>query len=247
MAMVRPDEPLHFLTPDIARATLRQPMIRVRIFVLVCLVVGVASRAAQAQETGQSQILSPGAGSILSGEVSITGSAAHPALVRYELAFAYDPDPTNTWFTFQQGTTPVIEGELGRWNTRPLTKGVYALRLRVYASERDFIETVVRGLQLNNARPSATPTATPNATATPTLTPTVTPTAIVLLTVTPLAGISAVSPPFSTDWLASLGDPARIEAAFWEGVQVALTIFGILGLYVFIQTIWRWQRRRLSR
>jgi hypothetical protein len=225
----------------------RDPVIGLRRFFLLGLLVGLASQTAQAQELGQARILSPTAGSSLSGEVAVIGSATHPTFVRYELAFAYDPDPTETWFTIRQSVVPLVEGELGRWNTTGIADGVYALRLRVYLSERNSIETIVRGLRVNNTRATATPTATPQATATPTPTPSITPTAILLLTATPAVGAGPGSPAAGVGLLVTPGDPLRIEAAFWEGVQLAIRIFGILGLYVLIQAIWSRRRRRTSR
>lgn len=222
-------------------------MIRFRTIFLLCLVTGLTSHTVQAQQAGQAQIVSPKAGSSLSGEVVVTGSATHPSFVRYELAFAYDPDPTGAWFTFQESAAPVVEGELGRWDTSGIADGAYALRLRVYISERNFVETVVRGLQLNNTRATATPIATPDATATPTPTPSHTLTAILVLTATPALSAGAAGPTGDAALLAALGDPLRIETAFWGGVRLSLAIFGILGLYVFIQTIWSRQHRRTSR
>lgn len=226
-------------------------MIRLKTALLLCLVIGTARYTAQAQPIGQAQIISPKAGSGLSGEVVIIGSAAHPTFVRYELAFAYDPDPTDTWFTFWQGAAPVAEGELGRWDTSGISDGAYALRLRVYFSERNFIETIVRGLRLDNApsvaTPTATPTTLPEAAASPTPTPTITPTAILLLTAAPMLSAGAGGSGESNELLSALGDPLQIEAAFWTGARLSLTIFGILGLYVLIQITWSRRRRRTNR
>jgi hypothetical protein len=226
-------------------------MIRLRTILLLCLLIGPNTHAAQAQPAGQAQIISPRAGSSLSGEVVVIGSAAHPTFVSYELAFAYDPDPTDTWFTFWQGAAPVVEGELGRWDTTGISDGAYALRLRVYFSERNFIETIVRGLRLNNlpsvATPTVTPTAMRDAAASPTPTPTLTPTAILLATAAPGLSTGAGGSGGGGELFSALGDPVQIEAAFWAGARLSLAIFGILGLYVFIQTTWRRRRRRTSR
>lgn len=229
-------------------------MIGVRVVLLLGLLLGLVKYTAQAQPIGQAQIISPKPGLSLSGEVVVIGSAVHPTFVRYELAFAYDPDPTDTWFTFWQGATPVVEGELGRWNTTGISDGIYALRLRVYFSERGFLETIVRGLQLNNTAPVVMPMATPTATPvavtmpTPTPTPTLTPTAILLLTAAPMPSAGVGVPAKEDELLSALmSNRSQIEAAFWAGARLSLTIFGILGLYVFIQETRNKRRRRTHR
>jgi len=197
-----------------------------------------------AQETGSIAITQPSPGATLTGVVVLSGTATHPSFVRYELAFALEADPTNTWFSIQEAVnTPVVEGALGSWDTRGIVDGNYAVRLRLYTSERNFVEAVVRGLRVQNTTPTATPPATWTPTPSgPTLTPPPTITAIV---------IAAISTPVAPPAAPSLGEgplsfisltPAQVSSAFWSGVRLSTLFFGILGLYA----LWRWWWRRFT-
>ncbi|MEK7326057.1 MAG: hypothetical protein AAB217_12450, partial [Chloroflexota bacterium] len=125
-------------------------------------------------------ITSPAQNEAVAGVVNITGTATHPQFVRYEIAFAYDPNPTDTWFELQPPSeTQVADGLLASWDTAGISDGTYMIRLRVYSSDSATPqETIVRGIKIQNtAPPTAAPTATGEAaTPTPTLVlPTATP------------------------------------------------------------------------
>lgn len=216
------------------------------IILLILLAAAAWPNPLLAQEQGRAEITDPVAGSRVRGIVPVVGTASHPTFQRYELAFAYDPDPTGTWFTIQDPlTAPVTNGPLGRWDTSGVTDGVYALRLRVYGSERTFIETIVRGVRIQNTLP------TPTATLAPTVPPEPTATLAPTVTAAPLGATPLVaSRPSVSEPGAALGTGAltladeRVTAAFWQGARLALAIFGILGLYVGARTMWRRQNRR---
>lgn len=209
---------------------------------LVGLLAGGPLPVARAQEAGLAVITAPLEGAILSGRVPITGSATHPQFQRYELAFGYSPNPTDTWFSIQDSaTTQIINDVLGNWDTSNLTDGLYTLRLRVYVSDRDFLEAVARNVRVQNAQPTATPAPTllpspsaPLVTVTPTspvialpptLTPRPSPTAN-----GPVAPGNAVTPPFNL---------ALIQDAFLAGVRFTAICFALLGVYLALKAIVR--------
>jgi hypothetical protein len=80
------------------------------------------------------------------------------------LSFAYDDNPTKTWFVLKDSTIPVVEGELGTWDTSILTDGEYSLRLQVFLLDGSIQELTISGLRVRNY--TAVPTATPEPTAT---------------------------------------------------------------------------------
>jgi hypothetical protein len=219
------------------------------LFVLLEMAMPSVSRA---QEQPGVAITFPAAGQPVQGLVTIAGTAAAAGFQRYELAFAYDPDPTGTWFSIgERVTAPVEGGALGLWDTTGLTDGQFALRLRVYTGERTFVETVVRGIRVaNNVAPPATPTPTPTVTPSPTATmplgPTVTAIAVGSSTATdpqnPLLSSGANAVSFASTVLAT----AQYEAAFWDGVTLSFALFSILGVYLGIRVALRhfWRRDR---
>lgn len=213
---------------------------------LVCLLGASPLSTAHAQDAGLAVLTAPLEGAILSGRVPITGSATHPEFRRYELAFGYSPNPTDTWFSIQDpATTQIINDVLGNWDTSGLADGLYTIRLRVYYSERDFLETVVRNVRVQNAQPTATPALTE----TPVLLPsptaplvTVTPTQpVIALPATatprpsptangPVAPGNVVTPPFNL---------TLIQDAFLAGARFTVICFALLGAYLALKALVR--------
>jgi hypothetical protein len=107
------------------------------------------------QAPGFADITHPQDGEVLHGVVTIEGSAAHPAFVAYELSFAYDPNPTDTWFPIVDDVqTPVTDGRLGLWDTTSITDGDYQLRLYVVLENDSRLEAYARNLQVRNTTPA---------------------------------------------------------------------------------------------
>lgn len=202
----------------------------------------------RAQDAGLAVLTAPLEGAILSGLVPITGSATHPEFRRYELAFGYAPNPTDTWFSIQApAATQIINDVLGTWDTSSLTDGLYTLRLRVYYSDRDFLETVVRNVRVQNAQPTATPSPAPSATSAPlpsatTALVSITPTQpVIALPATstprpsptangPVAPGNTVTPPFNL---------TLIQEAFLAGVRFTGICFALLGVYLAFKALLR--------
>lgn len=119
--------------------------------VLIVLLGSIAPASGLAQAPGFADITHPQSGEALTGLVTIEGSAAHPAFLSYELAFAYETNPTDTWFILvDQVSTPVTDGRLGLWDTTGISDGVYQLRLRVHLENGGMLEAVAEGLRIRN-------------------------------------------------------------------------------------------------
>ncbi len=125
---------------------------------------------------GFAEIVQPAEGQALQGIVTIRGTAAHPAFEAFELAFSFDPDPTETWFALGEPVdTPVVDGRLAIWDTGPISDGNYRLRLRVRIEGGAPLVAIVEDLRVRNYTPTEAPlglagqpaTATPEATPTP--------------------------------------------------------------------------------
>jgi hypothetical protein len=210
---------------------------------------------ATAQDQGVAVVTAPLEGAVVSGIVPILGTATDPRFQRYELAFGYDPNPTDTWFSIgEPGTSQIANDVLGRWDTSGLVDGTYVLRLRVYWSERDFLETFARRVRIQNATPTAAPT--PAAIGTPTPRPT---------DVTTLAGTARTQPAIalpptstprptpgqpgiigggSSPAIATRLNARLIAGAFLNGVRLTLIIFALLGGYVGLRAFLRSRSRR---
>ncbi len=217
-----------------------------------CILIASLAGPARAQEAGLVAIASPLPGALVSGSVTIFGTAIHPQFQRYELAFGYDPNITDTWFSLQDSVAaPVDNDVLGQWDTSGLTDGVYVLRLRMYTSERDFVETVVRNILVQNAPPTLSPTpadtatsAPPDIGATATLAPGSAGGVIALPATstprpTPAPGGPAQSPVLPADaWI----DASILTAAFMRGIQLTGALFILLATYFGLRALSR--RRR---
>lgn len=85
----------------------------------------------------RASITSPIPGSILSGEIEVRGNANVENFAFYEVQVS---TLGSNWLTVLTDKVPVINGSLGKWDTRIQTPGEYALRLLVYNSTGKFPE-----------------------------------------------------------------------------------------------------------
>jgi len=180
------------------------------------------------------------------GQITITGAASHPQFSRYEIAFAYDPNPADTWFELQPpSTAQVTDGPLAPWDTTQIGDGTYMIRLRVYSTDSTTpSETTIRGIKVQNTiLPTVEPTTTMEpATPAPTMPPTSTPVAAAETAISVIPTPESILPTF---------DVSPYTAAFCNGVGITLFIFLLMGLYVALRDkirrpLWRWIRRVLS-
>ena len=168
-------------------------------------------------------IISPAAGDVLTGLVTVTGATQSPNWV---LSFAYADNPTGTWFDLASGQSLLENGTLSTWDTTPLTDGDYILRLRVFYAEgaKDYPVTVRIRNYSPLAPPTPTITLTPTVTASPTPPPpppdaTITPTVTPGPTSTPLPPNPAILT--SNEIVLNLGKGAL-------GVIAVFAVFGLL-------------------
>lgn len=208
---------------------------------LLSVLLRPAFTPAFAQDQGTAVITTPLDGASIAGIVPILGTATHPQFVRYELAFSYSPNPTDTWFTLQDpALTQVVADQLGQWDTTRLTDGLYVIRLRVYWSDKNFLEAFARNVQVQNDLATAPPTPLPALL--PTLTETASPAPAV--TATPQA-IIVLPPPSTprptTNAVIVIGGQSEspstrlntlaLQNAFEMGVRLTLIIFAGLAVY----------------
>jgi hypothetical protein len=186
---------------------------------------------AHAQAPGFADLTHPQRSGAISGLVTIEGSASHPSFVSYELSFAYDPNPTETWFPIVDSVqTPVIDGRLGIWDTSGIQDGLYQLRLIVLLENGATLEAFVTGLRIRNYTPIETSTPAPLAAQpSPTL-PSPTSTA----RPTPLP-------------LTSTGGASSVVSAFRAGGVIGAVILFSLGIYLLMRRIirLRWSNVRM--
>jgi 1A family penicillin-binding protein len=137
------------------------------------------------------QIRSPIEGEVVEDVITVYGSANAPAFASYELQYgiSHDPGAFSPPISGPFGN-PVIDRELGQWDTRGLQEGPHTLRLVVrdtFGNEYDQRVRLFVRLPPPTPEASNTPTWTPEALATPSETPTLVllPTEIPAVTETP--------------------------------------------------------------
>ena len=101
-------------------------------------------------------ITSPAAEEVLRGPVTVTGTLDVPSFASAHLDFAYASNPTDTWFTIQAFSGPVVDSTLAAWDTTSITDGDYILRLRVDFEDGTFQEVTVPVRVGNDAIPTPT-------------------------------------------------------------------------------------------
>ena len=210
-----------------------------------------------AQESAAAVITFPRQGQPILGTVGITGAAVHPQFDRYELAFAYDPDPTGTWFPIgDPGKTPVEGSELASWDVSGITDGRYALRLRVFGQDGSFLESLVGGVVIQNNTPTATPlpeppTPTepaPESSPTPTLPPLVDqPATATPRPTSPVLGAPSEPAVDQGDFPGAFLAPQELRRSFCTGAGWTFIFFAVIGLYAALRTLLRPHLRRWLR
>lgn len=197
-------------------------------------------------------LTAPAEGQTVSGVVVISGAAASPQFQRYELEFAYEPNPTDAWFPIQDPTlTPQPGGALGQWNTAGISDGVYLIRLRLYRLDGSFAEAFIHNVLLSNGMPTPPGPATPVGATAPAEATSPAPTAtgaIVELPPTstprPTATAGAPSGPDTLGPTLSLSTFAR---SFVAGIGWAVVAFLVMGAYGYLRPMIRPRLRRLIR
>jgi hypothetical protein len=101
-----------------------------------------------AQGDASLRIDSPSEKDSVSGTVEIRGTAAAPGMTRYRVDFAYQQNPTNTWFSIAESTEPVQNGVLAEWGTALVSEGTYSLRLSAYLQDGSVRSVTVGGVRV---------------------------------------------------------------------------------------------------
>ena len=197
-----------------------------RFFLVLLLIFILMPRPVLAQDGAQLTISAPLESQIVQGVITVSGTVAVLGFSSYELTFAYEDDPTQTWFVLASGSLPVFEGELGVWDTTTLTDGDYTLRLQVFLLDGSMQETTVSGLRVRNYTAVPTSTFTPTATTIAQFAP---PTAQLILPAPATATLSLPTPTLLPSNPASLAE-ASISSALGRGAALALLLFVVFGL-----------------
>jgi hypothetical protein len=173
-------------------------------------------------------ILSPLAGQAVQGSVPVIVFSDIPGFQSAELSFGYTKDQTGTWFLIAQNAQPLVNSEMGTWDTNLITDGDYNLRLEVVFQDGSKIDTAVAGVRVRNYSLVETSTPTP-VTPTATLVPGERPTA----TATTIPTSTATATLLPTNQAEMTG--SQITGSLTKGALGAIIIFVMVGLYILIK------------
>lgn len=161
---------------------------------------------ATAYAQAASGITSPAPGSTVSGSVPVMGTAVIEPFQRYELYYKQEPNGDDSYIYFDGDTKPVVNGQLGIWETGTLPPGIYTIRMRVVKTDGNYAEHFAPKISVNQG-PTPTPTSdepTPTPIPTATFTPVPQPTAVVGTVEQPDLG-EATATPEATEALIAMG------------------------------------------
>jgi hypothetical protein len=96
---------------------------------------------------GQIMILSPKAGESIKGDVLIQGTADIPNFGFYKYEFA--SAGSENWSTILAGRKPILDGDLGHWDTSQLAAGDYLLRLVVTDNKGNSLPACIVPVQIS--------------------------------------------------------------------------------------------------
>jgi hypothetical protein len=194
----------------------------IKVIILVAVLLAAAVHPAAAQIGLDPVVTAPRSGEVIRGVVAVTGTTDVPGFVSAEVSFAYESDPTGTWFLIAASTQPVSEATLATWDTTTITDETYRLRLRVSMSDGTVREAIVTGLRVRNYTPVETPTLPANAPA-----PTPLPSATSTATRFPTPTVLPHNPAALT--------PTDVTHSLLYGGLAAVVIFIVFGLYSLLR------------
>ena len=96
----------------------------------------------------ENMLTSPKPGELVSGTVTLTGTADIPNFGFYKYEFS--PVGTDTWTTISAGTEPVRNKKLGEWNTTNHPNGDYFLQLVIIDNIGQTLEPCVIAVRVAN-------------------------------------------------------------------------------------------------
>ena len=209
---------------------------------LIALALAFAHPGRAPNNDAIAAITMPDGGQRVDGMVSILGTATHPVFDHYELHFALDPNPTDTWFPIVlAGINQVEEAQLGNWDTSSISTGTYMLRLHVFGSDGSPpTETVVQRIAVRAGPKIDTPT--PSATVTATITP-----VPVSADSLPMAAQRGTGNRQLSSLLAQLREKQDYRSTFLSSAAYSVTAFLALGFYLELRKLVRPYVRRLLR
>ncbi|MGC9395050.1 MAG: hypothetical protein ACP5J4_09350 [Anaerolineae bacterium] len=235
---------------------------------LILLLSGVGQGwAAPLTQDAVWTITYPPEGSTVSGVVDIQGTATHPGFVSYGILYASGDQVTGStaWRhddpIIWNNQSMVVNGTLGTWDTTVLPNGKYVLALVVYEAGNETPNVYfVQNLTVQNEEATPTPEPTPEATPTEVGAPTPLPTEGVMpiaptieqpptATPRPAPTLSpGVTPGPGDDGEAGEGTRTiismdAVKDAFKTGVQLAIMLYVIGGLYIAIKAAIRYALR----
>lgn len=238
---------------------------------LVALVIGTGpGLAAPASQDAVWVITSPAEGSVISGVVTIQGTATHPNFASYGILYAagshvaadtgWRMDDPIAWDV----KSMVVNGVLGTWDTTTVPNGQYILALVVYEAGNDTPNVhFVNNLTVQNEE--ATPTPEPTLAPTPTEQPAnvappgevespVAPTIEQPPTATPRP-TPTLSPVTPGDGPGTAGEETpkaiisidSVKETFVAGAKLAILAYVLGGLYVAVKAAVRYFLRAQRR
>ncbi|HEX6305865.1 MAG TPA: hypothetical protein VFZ76_16835 [Anaerolineales bacterium] len=177
-------------------------------------------------------ISSPLPGQALQGSVPITLILGTQEFQGIEISFAYQDDPTDTWFLILQSDEEVSGADLPQWDTTTLTDGEYTLRVDLSGADGSQTSLVVPDLRVRNYTAIETDTPVPTETAAPGDTPV--PTSTATATITPIPPTGTPLPP----------NPAQLTTqditfSLGKGALGAAAALALIGLYSAIKNAFR--------
>lgn len=181
----------------------------------------------------QAAIRSPQPGQALQGNILITGKSLIVGFLSAELSFAYENNPTDTWFLIATTNKAVSDGTLAEWDTTTITDGEYTLRLVIQREQGEPLVVSVHGLRVRNYSPIETNTPTP-------VEPTTTP----LPGESPIPSLSpspTVTPPAPTPTDLPR-NPAQVSVpdvawSLGKGALAIVGFFALLGIYQVVKNM----------